>query len=100
MEILRPEGTRVRDSRPLTRLNISIIVEQNGRRETGSAGGGGRYGLSGLMQADHWKVTAKEALRIALVNLDAIPAPAGAFDVALGNGCPGILLHEAVGHGL
>ncbi len=100
VEILRPEGSRLRDSRPLTRLNVSVIVEQNGRRETGSAGGGGRYGLLGLMQADSWKATAKEALRIALVNLDAVPAPAGAFDVALGSGWPGILLHEAVGHGL
>jgi len=100
VEILRPEGTRVRDSRPLTRLNVSIIVEHNGRRETGSAGGGGRYGLSGLMQADNWKSTAQEALRVALVNLDAEPAPAGMFDVALGSGWPGILLHEAVGHGL
>jgi len=100
IEILRPEGTRVRDSRPLTRLNISIIVEQNGRRETGSSGGGGRYGLSGLLKADSWKATVQEALRIALVNLDAVPAPAGSFDVALGSGWPGILLHEAIGHGL
>jgi TldD protein len=100
VEILRPEGTRVRDSRPLTRLNVSIIVEHDGRRETGSAGGGGRHGLLVLMQAGNWKITAKEALRVALVNLDAVPAPAGVFDVALGNGWPGILLHEAVGHGL
>jgi len=100
IEILRPEGTRVRDVRPMTRMNISVIVEENGRRESGSAGGGGRYGLSSLMQADHWHATAAEALRIALVNLRAEPAPAGVFDVALGNGWPGILLHEAIGHGL
>ncbi len=100
VEILRPEGIRLRDVRPLTRLNISVIVEENGRRESGSAGGGGRYGLSGLMAADHWQATAQEALRIALVNLRAEPAPAGEFDVVLGSGWPGILLHEAIGHGL
>ena len=100
IEIMRPEGTIVRDIRPMTRLNISVIVEEQGRRESGSAGGGGRYGLSRLMEADHWQTTAAEALRIALVNLRAEPAPAGVFDVALGNGWPGILLHEAIGHGL
>jgi len=100
VEILRPEGTLVRDSRPMTRLNISIIVEENGRRESGGTGGGGRYALDGLIDPDHWKSTAKEALRIALVNLQAQPAPAGQMDVALGAGWPGILLHEAVGHGL
>ena len=100
IEILRPEGTRVRDVRPMTRMNISVIVEENGRRESGSAGGGGRFGLSSLMQSDHWQATAAEALRIALVNLRAEPAPAGVFDVVLGNGWPGILLHEAIGHGL
>ena len=100
VEILRPEGTRVRDVRPMTRLNVSIIVEESGRRESGSAGGGGRHGLTGLMASDNWKETAAEALRIALVNLKAEPAPAGVFDVALGSGWPGILLHEAIGHGL
>ena len=100
VEILRPEGIRLRDVRPMTRLNVSVIVEQNGRRESGSAGGGGRYGLSALMDPASWKGTAKEALRIALVNLDAVPAPAGKFDVVLGPGWPGILLHEAIGHGL
>ncbi|MCL4128317.1 UNVERIFIED_CONTAM: hypothetical protein GTU68_043941 [Idotea baltica] len=100
VEIMRPEGTILRDIRPMTRLNVSVIVEKDGRRESGSAGGGGRYTLSPLLQPDHWQKTAAEALRIALVNLDAEPAPAGVFDVALGNGWPGILLHEAVGHGL
>lgn len=100
IEILRPEGHRVRDTRPMTRLNVSIIVEQNGRRESGSAGGGGRFGLTSLMEPDHWQGVAREALRVAVVNLTAEPAPAGVMDVVLGPGWPGILLHEAVGHGL
>jgi TldD protein len=100
VEILRPEGGRVRDVRPMVRLNVSIIVEENGRRESGSAGGGGRIGLVGLLGRDHWEGVAREALRIAVVNLSAVPAPAGVMDVALGPGWPGILLHEAVGHGL
>ena len=100
IEILRPEGGRVAESRPMVRLNISVIVEENGRRESGSAGGGGRYGLSPLMGTDHWKSVAREALRIAKVNLKAEPAPAGVMDVVLGPGWPGILLHEAIGHGL
>ena len=100
VEILRPEGTRVADIRPMARLNISVIVDENGRRESGSAGGGGRIGLAGLIARDHWQGVADEALRIAVVNLSAVPAPAGVMDVALGPGWPGILLHEAVGHGL
>ena len=98
--ILRPEGGAVTDIRPMTRLNISVIVEQDGRRESGMAGGGGRTGLAGLMAPAHWQGVAREALRIALVNLRAVPAPAGVMDVALGSGWPGVLLHEAVGHGL
>jgi len=100
IEILRPEGHSVRDIRPMTRLNVSVIVEQNGRRESGGTGGGGRTGLTGLLMRDHWEGVAREALRIALVNLEAEPAPAGIMDVVLGPGWPGILLHEAVGHGL
>ena len=100
VEILRPEGTSVRDVRPMTRVNVSVIVEQNGRRESGSAGGGGRVGLDGLLSADDWQAKAREALRIAVVNLDAVPAPAGVMDVVLSPGWPGILLHEAIGHGL
>lgn len=100
VEIVRPEGLRLSDIRPMARLNISCIVEQNGRRESGGHGGGGRYGLAGLMTRDHWQSVAKEALRIALVNLDAVAAPAGTMDVVLGPGWPGVLLHEAVGHGL
>ncbi|WP_226781930.1 metalloprotease TldD [Oceaniglobus trochenteri] len=100
VEILRPEGHSVRDVRPMTRLNVSVIVEQDGRREAGGVGGGGRLGLTGLIAPDHWQALAREALRIALVNLTAEPAPAGIMDVVLGPGWPGILLHEAVGHGL
>jgi TldD protein len=98
--ILRPEGHSVSDTRPMTRLNVSIIVEENGRRESGNSGSGGRYALTGLIDPDNWKSTAREALRIALINLEAVPAPAGVMDVALGPGWPGILLHEAIGHGL
>ena len=100
VEILRPEGLRVRDVRPMARLNVGVIVEKDGRRESGSHGGGGRVGLEGLMESATWRAHAAEALRIALVNLEAVPAPAGVMDVALGPGWPGILLHEAVGHGL
>ncbi len=100
IEILRPEGLRLRDVRPMARLNISVIVEQNGRRESGGHGGGGRFGLRTLLDPAHWQGTAREALRVALVNLDAVPAPAGMMDIVLGPGWPGILLHEAIGHGL
>jgi TldD protein len=98
--ILRPEGGLVSDIRPMARLNVSVIVEENGRRESGGTGSGGRAGLAALMTPEHWQATAREALRIALVNLRAVAAPAGVMDVALGAGWPGILLHEAVGHGL
>ncbi|PSL19626.1 metalloprotease TldD [Shimia abyssi] len=98
--ILRPDGTRVTDIRPMTRVNVSVIVEQDGRRESGGAGGGGRIGLDGLLDPADWQDKAREALRVALVNLDAVPAPAGPMEVVLGPGWPGILLHEAVGHGL
>ncbi|MBM2291473.1 metalloprotease TldD [Sulfitobacter pseudonitzschiae] len=100
VEILRPEGGSVRDVRPMTRVNVSVIVEQNGRRESGTAGGGGRVGLDGLLDPADWQAKAREALRVAVVNLDAVPAPAGVMDVVLGPGWPGILLHEAIGHGL
>ncbi|MEY8097022.1 metalloprotease TldD [Falsihalocynthiibacter sp. S25ZX9] len=100
VEILRPDGLHVRDARPMSRLNISVIVEENGRRESGGTGGGGRAALTGLLEPEHWQSVAREALRIALVNLRAVPAPAGVMDVVLGAGWPGILLHEAVGHGL
>ena len=100
VEILRADGQSVRDTRPMTRVNVSVIVEQDGRRESGSAGGGGRVGLDGLIAPEDWQAKTREALRVACVNLDAIPAPAGVMDVVLGPGWPGILLHEAIGHGL
>ena len=100
VEILRPDGTHLRDVRPMTRVNVSVIVEHAGRRESGSVGGGGRIGLDGLIARDEWQGKVQEALRIARVNLDAEPAPAGVMDVVLGPGWPGILLHEAIGHGL
>ena len=98
--ILRPDGVLVTDTRPMSRLNVSVIIEDNGKRESGTSGAGGRAGLIGLISRDHWKPAVREALRIATVNLDAEPAPAGVMDVVLGPGWPGILLHEAIGHGL
>ncbi|EPX78783.1 metalloprotease TldD [Salipiger mucosus] len=98
--ILRPEDVLVTDVRPMTRVNVSVIVEENGRRESGTAGGGGRVTLDGLLEPQDWQAKAREALRIALVNLRAEPAPAGVMDIVLGPGWPGILLHEAIGHGL
>lgn len=100
VEILRPDGQSLRDVRPMTRVNVSVIVEENGRRESGSAGGGGRVGLDGLIDPADWQAKTREALRVAVVNLGAVPAPAGVMDVVLGPGWPGILLHEAIGHGL
>ncbi|MTH33643.1 metalloprotease TldD [Paracoccus limosus] len=98
--ILRPEGGLSTDIRPMARINVSVIVESNSRRESGNAGGGGRVALDGLIAPEHWQAQVREALRIALVNLRSVPAPAGVMDVVLGPGWPGILLHEAVGHGL
>lgn len=98
--ILRPEGGLFTDIRPMARIGVSVIVEDNSRRESGNAGGGGRIGLDGLIAPEHWQGLVREALRIARVNLRAEPAPAGMMDVVLGPGWPGILLHEAVGHGL
>lgn len=98
--ILRPDGERFEDARPLVRINVAVTVEREGRRETGSAGAGGREPYEAFLAPDKWKKLADEALRIALVNLDAIPAPTGEMDVVLGPGWPGVLLHEAVGHGL
>ena len=98
--ILRADGPDVSDSRPMVRMNVSVIVEQDGQRQTGYVGGGGRHGLNGMLEPTHWQPLIHEALRIAVVNLSAIPAPAGVMDVALGAGWPGILLHEAIGHGL
>ncbi|WP_367160769.1 metalloprotease TldD [Kozakia baliensis] len=100
IQIMRGADARAADLRPLVRLNVSVVVERDGRRESGSRGLGGRYNLSRLLTPETWKSAVDEALRRALVNLDAAPAPAGEMDVVLGPGWPGILLHEAVGHGL
>ncbi|MBD8526997.1 metalloprotease TldD [Pseudomarimonas arenosa] len=98
--VARSDGVRAADIRPLVRFNISVILEQHGRREQGYAGGGGRFDLSELIAGDRLKTLADEALRQARVNLEAIDAPAGTMPVVLGPGWPGVLLHEAVGHGL
>lgn len=98
--VARTDGVLGADVRPLVRLNVQVIVEQNGRRESGYAGGGGRYGYAELFAEGRPEAFAREALRQALVNLDAVPAPAGVMPVVLGPGWPGVLLHEAVGHGL
>ena len=98
--VARSDGVLAGDVRPLVRMNIQVIVEQNGRRESGFAGFGGRYSYEQLLADDKPETFAREALRQALVNLDAIDAPAGTMPVVLGHGWPGVLLHEAVGHGL
>ena len=100
IEIIRAGGEQYSDIRPLVRLNVSVVVEQDGRQESGSFGGGGRGGYETYLEADYWKAGVDEALRIALTNLTSIPAPAGEMTVVLGPGWPGILLHEAIGHGL
>ncbi|WP_163560193.1 metalloprotease TldD [Halomonas sp. NO4] len=94
------DGTLAADIRPLVRFNVSVIAVKNGRRERGSAGGGGRYAMDRLRDDNVSERFAKEAVRQALVNLEAVDAPAGQLPVVLGPGWPGILLHEAVGHGL
>ncbi|HLB98708.1 MAG TPA: metallopeptidase TldD-related protein, partial [Acetobacteraceae bacterium] len=100
VQIMRADGTRVADLRPLVRLSVSVVVEQDGRRETGSYGTGGRFGYETMVAPATWRAAVDEALRQALVNLDSVPAPAGEMEVVLGSGWPGILLHEAIGHGL
>jgi len=100
VEIVRADGFIATDVRPLVRLNVSIVAEQNGRRETGSYGIGGRYLYTDLFQPQTYNRAIDEALSQALVNLESIAAPAGEMTVLLGNGWPGILLHEAIGHGL
>lgn len=98
--IMASDGTLATDIRPLIRMNVSVIVESNGRRERGSAGGGRRLDYSYFADNDLPVVYAKEAVRQALVNLEAVDAPAGSMPVVLASGWPGVLLHEAVGHGL
>ena len=100
IEIMRPGGEHYSDIRPLVRINVSVIVQQDGRQESGSFGGGGRGGYETYIDPAYWRSAVDEALRMALVNLDSVPAPAGEMSVVLGPGWPGILLHEAIGHGL
>ncbi len=100
VEILRADGRLIRDVRPLARVNVQITVERDGRRETGYTGQGGRAGFEAWIGPDKWQSAVDEALRQALVNLEAVPCPAGEMDVVLGPGWNGVLLHEAVGHGL
>ena len=100
VEIVRPDGSRARDVRPLVRVNVSVVAGSGDRQESGSHGFGGREGFQRFIAVDRWQHAVDEALRQALVNLDSVPAPAGSFDVVLGPGWPAVLLHEAVGHGL
>ncbi len=100
VEILRADGQRVADVRPLVRMHISVVLEEHGRRESGSHGAGGRTSYAPLMDPNFWQGAVREAIRQAAVNLASIPAPAGEMPVVLGAGWPGILLHEAIGHGL
>ncbi len=100
MFVARSDGVVAGDVRPLVRMNVQVLVEHNGRRESATSGYGGRYGYAELLAGDRPERCAREALRQALVNLDAVEAPAGTMPVVLGNGWPGVLLHEAVGHGL
>jgi TldD protein len=100
VQILRPDHSRFADIRPLVRMNVAIVVEQNGRMETGSSGTGGRFMFARYLDDSLWQAEVNEALRIALLNLDSVPAPAGEMEIVLGAGWPGVMLHEAVGHGL
>ena len=100
VQIIRPDGRRMADIRPLVRLSVAIVVGEGDRMETGSSGAGGRVAYDRYLDPRHWKAQVDEALRQALVNLGAVPAPAGEMTVVLGPGWPGVMLHEAVGHGL
>ncbi|WP_207478039.1 metalloprotease TldD [Arenibaculum pallidiluteum] len=100
VQIIRPDGLRVADVRPLVRLNVSVVVADGDRMESGSHGAGGRTAYELYLRPETWQAHVDEALRQALVNLESIPAPAGEMPIVLGPGWPGILLHEAIGHGL
>jgi TldD protein len=100
VQIRRADGTQAADIRPLVRIGVNITVESGGRMEAGSDGAGGRGAYAAFIDPANWQARVDEALRQALVNLDAAPAPAGEMDVVLGSGWPGVLIHEAVGHGL
>ena len=100
VEIMRADGETYRDIRPLVRVNVSIVAGDGNRQETGSYGYGGREGFDRFIKTESWQHAVDDAVRQALVNLEAVPAPAGEMDVVLGPGWPGVMLHEAVGHGL
>ncbi len=100
IDILRPDGEIVRDVRPLVRVNVSVVAGDGERQESGSHGYGGREGYERFIATGAWRGAADDAVRQALINLEAVPAPAGEMDVVLGAGWPGVMLHEAVGHGL
>jgi TldD protein len=100
VEIVRPDGWSARDTRPMVRFNVSVVAGRDGRQDSGSHGMGGREGYAAFIGEASWKHAVDEAIRQARVNLDAAPAPAGEMDVVLGPGWPGVMLHEAVGHGL
>ena len=100
IEIVRADGFVANDVRPLVRLNVSIVAELNGRRETGTFGMGGRWLYDKLFEPESWNAAIDGALHQALVNLESVPAPAGEMTVLIGPGWPGVLIHEAVGHGL
>ncbi len=100
VEILRADGESYRDVRPLVRVNVSVVAGDGTRQESGSYGYGGREGYERFLDAADWQRAVDEAVRQALINLDAVAAPAGEMDVVLGPGWPGVMLHEAVGHGL
>jgi TldD protein len=100
IEIVRVDGETYRDVRPLTRVNVSVVAGSGDRQESGSHGYGGREGYGRLLATDAWQTAVERAVRQALTNLEAVEAPAGEMDVVLGPGWPGVMLHEAVGHGL
>jgi TldD protein len=100
VEILRGDGEANRDVRPMVRVSVSVVVGDGDRQETGSDGYGGREGYDRFIAAEAWQGAVDNAVRQALINLEAVPAPAGEMDVVLGPGWPGVMLHEAVGHGL
>jgi TldD protein len=100
VEILRADGESYRDVRPLVRVHVSIVAGQGDRQESGSFGYGGREGFARFIDTASWQGAVDDAVRQALINLEAVPAPAGEMDVVLGPGWPGVMLHEAVGHGL
>ena len=100
VEILRADGESYRDVRPLVRVNVSVVAGNGDRQESGSFGYGGREGFVGFLEDGKWQHAVDQAVRQALINLEAVPTPAGEMDVVLGPGWPGVMLHEAVGHGL